>query len=228
MKTLYALMLACCLASASKSQEITGPDEVGVNQPALLLLSELPEGSKGKFDDGIRGVTLNTDPVYFAPGAAMFFASVAGEYRIVAAVVSDSLDISFVEKLIVVKADGAPPTPSKAITRENVQEWLEQVPLLARMETIVHPATGENMTRQQAVARSFENIGTAASVIKSVAGMDLMLSTALVPALGESAGKWTPLMEAIDTGLAELKNKDASSADYAKAFLLISEALGND
>jgi hypothetical protein len=55
-----------------------------------------------------------------------------------------------------------------------------------------------------------------------------MLSTALVPALGESAGKWTPLMEAIDTGLAELKNKDASSADYAKAFLLISEALGND
>lgn len=218
----YVMASVCC------GQEITGGESViGVNQYTWLAL-ELPEGMTGKFDNGIKNCTLDTDPSHVAPNAAMFYATMPGEFRVVAAVVDSSQAISFLEKIITVEDGGVPPSTGEAITKENVKKWLNEVPLLTRKEKFVQPITGQQMTRQEAVAQTFTNIGNAGSSIASVPGLDLMLSTALVSALGETAGNWKPFAESVDNGLSLLKKNNVKATDYAKAFLLIGEVLSNE
>jgi Na+-transporting NADH:ubiquinone oxidoreductase subunit NqrB len=223
MKHIFALLAVLLVAATSTGQEITGPESAAVSQPVWLAL-ELPEGSVGKFDSGNPAYQLDTDPAHVAAGAAMFFAVAPGEFRIVAAIVDASQAITFAEKIIVVKGSG-PPNDTESITAVNVRRWLETVPAEVRTEQITHPITGEKMTRQAAVGQTFLNIGKAGTAIGSVSGLDLMLSTALVSALGDKAASWQSFASSVDGGLSKLKEQGASVADYAAAFLVIGGTL---
>lgn len=204
-------------------QEITGPDACGVNQPVWLSLT-LPEGSAGKFDNGNPAYMLDTDPAHVANGAALFFATMPGDFRVVAAIVDAQQGITFSEKTIKVKGTGPP--SSDDITSENVLKWLETVPADVLGESIKHPITGETMTRQEAVGQTFLSIGKAGDAIASVPGLDLMLSTALVSALGDKAAQWQAFADKIDAGLSRLKEQQELTATvYAAAFITIGEAL---
>ena len=214
----YALI---AWASVAFGQEIVGPEEAGISQPVWLTL-DLPEGFTGKFDAHL----LDTDPTHVAPGAAMFFSLVGGSFRIVAAVVDEAGEIQFVEHTIVVKSDG-PPSPDQ-ITSANVAKWLAEVPAAVRNETITNPITGEEITRQQAVGETFLNIGKAGPALGAVGALDQMLSVALVSAMGENKDHWKPFGSAVDSGLANLKARDASVADYAAAFLVVGEVLTDE
>ncbi len=211
--------LIVTLAGTVAGQEIVGPEEVATNQPCWLKL-DLPEGYTGKFDSHL----LDIDPEHVAPGAAMFFAVAAGEFRVIAAVVDDKQDIQFVEHYITVTGDGAEPSPDK-ITRANVLKWLQAVPEAVRQETITHPITEQESTRQAAVSTTFTSIGNAGEAIASIPGLDLMLSAALVSAIGDSADEWKPFGASVDTALGKLKATDPTAKEYAAAFLTIGEAL---
>ena len=217
-------ILAMVFASAVDAQEIVCPDEAAVNQPVWLRL-DLPEGDRGTFHDGKwDDHFIDTDPTYVAPGAALFFASVPGEYRIIAAVdVSGELDT--LEHVIYVGTEAPPDT---SITEANVLTWLAEVPSDVRDEVYENPVTGDQTTRQEAVGQTFLNIGKAGSSIGSVKGLDLMLSTALVPALGDNAAAWQPFADALDKALERLKEAGVSATDYAAAFLVIGETLTDD
>jgi hypothetical protein len=223
---LFVLSVICSFAESTVGQSITGPDSAATNQPVWLTL-ELPAGSVGKFDSGNPDYQLDTDPTHVAVGAAMFFAQTAGEFRVVAAIVSTDQEITFAEKIIIVKGD-KPPTNDEAITTANVKKWLADVPDNVRKESITHPITGETMTRQEAVGQTFLNIGKAGTAIGSIPGLDLMLSTALVSALGTQAVAWQPFADAVDTGLSKLKEQNVSAGSYSEAFLLIGRALTDE
>jgi len=206
-------------------QEITGPDNASMNQPVWLTL-DIPEGSTGKFDSGNPAYMLDTDPAHVADGAAMFFATATGDFRVVAAIVDTQLTITFAEKIISVK--GSAPPASDAITTENVTKWLGTVPSDVLDESIKHPITEETMTRKEAVGQTFLSIGKAGDAIASISGMDLMLSTALVSALGDKASQWEEFADKIDTALSKLKEQEATVSEYAAAFITIGEVLINE
>ena len=222
--TVTALLIAI-MASISIAQEIVGATNVATCEPVWLAL-DLPDGSTGKFDDGAPGYRLYTDPEHVVTGSAMFFATQPGTYRVVAAYVSDG-KVAFLEHTITVKEDGPTP-PGLKLTSENVLAWVELVPLEVRNERITNPVTEKTMTRQQAVGKTYTNIGKAGEQVASVDGMDLLLSTALVSALGDTATKWRPLAEKLDGRLQVLKDNGVSAAEYAEALLIIGGALSDE
>ena len=222
--TLLFLLMFVTVGFAQEIKIDDEPNIVGINQNVWLYL-ELPEGTTGKFDDGIRDYKLDINPKHVAANAALFQSSQPGEFRIVAAIVSIDKAISFVEKLIMVKGTGEPPQPDISITQENIQKWLEQVPSEVRKEKFTQPMTGEELTREEAVAQTFTNIGKAGQAIGSVPGLDLMLSTALVSSLGDSADKWQDFANSIEKGLQVMKDNGCSAVEYGNAFILIGESI---
>ena len=223
MKHILTLLAVLLMTALTSGQEIAGPDSATACQPVWLTLA-LPEGSVGKFDGGNPAYQLDTDPAHVANGAAMFFATTPGEFRVVAAIVDGQQGITFAEKIITVRGEG-PPVDTETINAENVRIWLETVAADVRNEIITHPITGETITRQVAVGQTFLNIGKAGSAIGSVAGLDLMLSTALVSALGDKAASWQSFASSVDAGLSKLKEQQTSVADYAAAFVVIGGTL---
>lgn len=224
---LMGIFLWLLLAIFARGQEIVGPDETGVSQPAWFTL-DLGDFKAGRFDSGSPDFTLDTDPNHVAINAAMFYSTAPGSFRIVAALASEDGQIEFVDHVITVTGEGGGgdnPQPDLRITEANVAKWLALVPEAARTEEFTHPIRGKKMTRQQAVSETFTNIGQAGTQIKSVPGMDDMLSASLVSALGANAEAWQPFADKIDAALAELKAKKVSYQDYAKAFLTIGRAL---
>jgi hypothetical protein len=221
-KQLQALILVLCVSVGVIGQEptITGPDEASINQPVWFTL-DLTDGATGKFDD--KNTLLDTKPEHVAPGVAMFYATVPGEYRIVAVSVIEK-EISFLEKIISIKGN-APPT-LEDISAANVKLWLQTIPIETRNESMTNPLTQEVMSKQKAIGQTFLNIGKAADAIGTIPGLELMLSTALTPVLGSSAAQWQEFANKIDAGLAKLK--EGTVSDYAKAYITIGEVLINE
>jgi hypothetical protein len=201
--------------------EIVGPTETTIGQPVWLTLS-LSNDISGKFDD--KNSLLDTDPAHVAPNVALFFTTEPGEYRIVAVYVIDGKAITFLEKIISVK--GTKPPTSEDITVENITKWIALVPEDARNESMTNPLNQTVMTRQEAIGQTFLNIGNAGSAIGSIAGLELMLSTALTPILGDSASQWQIFADKVDNALTILK--DGAITDYAKAYIIIGETLINE
>ena len=219
---LLSLLLLCACFAEDKTPSITGPTEVAINQPAWLSL-ELQDGAIGKFDD--KNKNLDIDPTHIVNGAALFFASTPGEYRIIAVSVAET-NISFLEKFISVKANVPPDVPNEQITKDNVKQWLLVVKEEVRNEKITNPLNQTEMTRQQAIGQTFLNIGKASEAIGSIAGLELMLSTALTPTLGDSASEWKSFADKIDLALSSLK--DGPMEEYVKAYIIIGETLINE
>lgn len=219
---LLSLLLLCSCLAQDKTPSITGPTEVAINQPAWLSL-ELQDGATGKFDDKNKNLDIN--PAHIVNGAALFFASTPGEYRIIAVSVAET-NITFLEKFISVKASVPPDVPTEQITKENVKEWLLLIKEEVRNEKITNPLNQTEMTRQQAIGQTFLNIGKASEAIGSIAGLELILSTALTPTLGDSASEWKSFADKVDSALSLLKNE--SLEEYVKAYIIIGETLINE
>lgn len=220
-KTLRNLFLLSVLSISCLAQEpvIDGPEKASVNMPVWLKLN-LPEGATGKFDNHF----VDINPEHVVSGAALFIATAAGDYRIVAVYVIEK-EINFVEKTIKVTTDVVVQTDT-SITTSNVSKWLAEIPESVRNETIKHPISGEDITRQQAIGQTFLNIGKAGTAIGNIAGLELMLSTALTTVLGDNTEAWQTFANNIDMGLAAIKEKEGVTVvEYANAYILIGEVL---
>lgn len=220
-KTLRNLFLVSILSISCLAQEpiIDGPEKASVNTPVWLKLN-LPEGATGKFDNHF----VDINPEHVVSGAALFIATAAGDYRIVAVYVIEK-EINFVEKTIKVTTDVVVQTDTD-ITTANVSKWLAEIPESVRNETIKHPISGEDITRQAAIGQTFLNIGKAGTSIGNIAGLELMLSTALTTVLGDNTEAWQTFANNIDGGLAAIKEKEGVTVvEYANAYILIGEVL---
>jgi len=221
------LTITLLFCSSVAGQEIIGPSEAEIRSDVWLSL-ELLEGSIGTFCPiETESYKVLADPARIAPNAAMFFAYVPGTYTVVAGINGEP-GPTYTLLEIVVKGEGIPPTPNVAITLENVRKWLEEVPLLTRNEKFAHLITGEMLTRQEAVSQTFLSIGKAGPAIASIPGIDLMLSTALKSATGESNTNWQVFANLIDRGLAALKEQKVTAIKYADALTVVGEALTHD
>ena len=220
-KTLRNLFLLSVLSISCLAQEpiIDGPEKASVNMPVWLKLN-LPEGATGKFDNHF----VDINPEHVVSGAALFIATAAGDYRIVAVYIIEK-EITFVEKTIKVTTDVVVQTDT-SITTSNVTKWLATIPEVVRNETIKHPVSGEDITRQAAIGQTFLNIGKAGTAIGNVTGLELMLSTALTTVLGDNTEAWQTFADNIDMGLAAIKEKEGVTViEYANAYILIGEVL---
>jgi len=223
-KTLRNLFLLSVLSISCLAQEpvIDGPEKASVNTPVWLKLN-LPEGATGKFDNHF----VDINPEHVVSGAALFIATAAGDYRIVAVYIIEK-EITFVEKTISVS--GGPVAPNdESISKTNIEKWLAKVPKDCCNEEIEHPITGEKITRQKAIGQTFLNIGKAADAIGSIAGLELMLSTALTTVLGDDTAAWQEFADKIDNGLLLIKNDPKSTVqEYAALYILIGETLNGE
>ncbi len=118
-----------------------------------------------------------------------------------------------------------PPPPDSEITKEAVRRWLDNVPLSAREEMITNPVTSEKFTRQEAVGRTFIEVGKVAKDLRSIPAANVMLTTGLVAAFGSRASQWRPFAVLADAALAAAEKRGISAADYGKVLSVIGGAL---
>ena len=127
-------------------------------------------------------------------------------------------------KHVVVIGEG-PPAPDTRITAAMALEWLERVPETVRNEPIEDPVTGEKYTRQQAVGRTFSDVGSAAKALGSIRATNVMLTTGLAAAFGSEAKHWEPFAEAADAALAAEEKRGVSPVEYGAILAVIGGAL---
>lgn len=125
----------------------------------------------------------------------------------------------------VITVGEGPPEPNNRITAAMVHLWLKGVPEKERNETIKDAVTGETYTRQQAVGRTFSDVGSAAKALGSIRATNVMLTTGLAAAFGSEAEQWEPFAEAVDAALAAEEKRGITAAEYGKVLAVIGGAL---
>ena len=119
----------------------------------------------------------------------------------------------------------APPVPPIDDIGKQAVKWLDLVPVDAREEIVGNPITGEEMTRQVAVGKTFQVVGAAAEKLGSTKAMDSMLQRGLTSSYGDQAASWKPFAAEADKALAALVKAGVGVAEYGEALSAIGEAL---
>jgi hypothetical protein len=122
-----------------------------------------------------------------------------------------------------------PPTgeePDDPVINEAViRAWLEDVPTDAREVAAENPMTGESVSRQANVGRTFRNIGKVAKALGSIRAVNVMLATGLAASYGDGAADWKPFDASARKALAALAAEGATATEYGEALGLIGEVL---
>lgn len=130
--------------------------------------------------------------------------------------------------LIAVNVGGGKPVPplppSDNITAETVRGWLATVSVDVRTEVITDPVTGDKYTRQEAVGRTFSEIGKTVKSLGSIKAANVMLTTGLAAAFG-TIDPWKSFANSVDEALAKAEQKKISPAEYGKILSIIGGAL---
>ncbi len=218
-----SLLLMLLLAVPARAAEIIAPSQV---EPHNLVDVSTEDAGTGYawFVLGPRGMErwVPTGPL----NRSVAFTGPPGEYTVMLVVLTEGggLDQGFAV-VVIGDPEPPPPPPDPEVTKEAVRRWLDDVPLSVREEAIIHPITGEKFTRQEAVGRTFVEVGKAAAGLRSVPATNLMLTTGLVAAFGSRASQWRPFALLADAALAAAEKRGISAADYGKVLAVIGGAL---
>ena len=118
-----------------------------------------------------------------------------------------------------------PPTGPDLDLSQEAAQWLALVPAAVRGEVFTHPISGDTMTRQQAIGRTFREVGGVAGELGSFEAVDMMLSIGLAPGFMPNAEVWQPFSSKADAALEDLKTKGVTVAQYGQALQSIGRAL---
>ena len=221
----FALLLLAAGACTSTGGEPPRPDsQPGIEAGATAAVGELIRlRATGAESTSYSWVVVPPTPDFEAIGNRAFLSSrTLGQFTIVLAVVTET-GVAQATHVVVI-GDG-PPEPDSRITAVMVHKWLKGVPEKERNETIKDPVTGETYTRQQAVGRTFSDVGSAAKALGSIRATNVMLTTGLAAAFGAEAAKWAPFAEAADAALAAEETRGVSPVEYGKILGVIGGAL---
>ena len=222
----FVLLLLAAGANMSLAGEPPRPDdsEPGIEAVSTAAVGELIRlRATGAESTSYSWVVVPPTPDFEADGSRAFLsARAASNFTIVLAVVTEAGVVQVTH--VVVVGDG-PPAPDTRITTAMVQLWLNGVPEKERNETIKDPVTGETYTRQQAVGRTFSDVGSAAKALGSIRATNVMLTTGLAAAFGKQASKWASFAQAVDDALAAEEKRGIKAAEYGKILGVIGGAL---
>lgn len=166
------------------------------------------------------------DAIRWDSGGEIVYAAIGrpGHYTAVWSVETEhAADVATWEFEVV---EGDPPDtdddpPDSGITRSQVEKWLGAIPAAAREETVTNPTDGSKLTRQQAVGRTFTEVGKVTRKLGSAQATVVMLRTGLEASYGNRAKEWEAFAVPMFAALEGLDD----AAEWERALLLVGEVL---
>ncbi|KKN88323.1 hypothetical protein LCGC14_0248850 [marine sediment metagenome] len=204
--------------------KITGPTTVRVGSVITFNIF----GSSEEGQELVFRPHVPDDAIMWDTGGEVIYAWVArlGHYKAIWSVETDhAADIKiWAFEVTEDDPDDLPPNDN-GITEVMVREWLNNVPKAVRDEIIEDPITGEKYTRQEAVGKTFSQIGETVKALGSVRAANVMLTTGLVASFGPKAKEWQSFAVLADAALKELEDDKVGAAEYGQVLLLIGGVL---
>ncbi len=204
--------------------KITGPTTVKVGSAITFNIV----GSSDEGQELVFRPHVPDDAIVWDTGGEVVYAWVArpGHYKAIWSVetvhAADVMMWTF--EVTEDDPDDLPPDDN-GITVAKVKGWLKDVPKAVRDEVIEDPITGEKYTRQEAVGKTFSQIGETVKALGSVRAANVMLTTGLVASFGPKAKEWQSFAVLADAALKELEDDKVGAAEYGRMLLLIGGAL---
>lgn len=207
------------------SASITCPQKVAACSVLVLDVSGTSQGKRTlRFSPSVPDTAIQYD----SDGDTIYvWIRKAGSYGVLWDVRNGDGKAGDGTGFMVLSANGDNPIPPdiNGITEVIVRGWLKDVPKAVRDEAIVDPVTGEKYTRQEAVGKTFSQIGGTAKALGSVRAANVMLTTGLVASFGQHADGWKSFAVLADAALKELEDDGISPVEYGKVLSLIGGVL---